>query len=99
MPQNSEQGEPGRVHAVGEVKIGLSRRDFRSLLLVRRRLQGIWEEGRFATPTEVGGLYDVMRAALGTNVDALLRFSDVSRETGMVSYVGEDEEDGSDEGV
>lgn len=95
MPQNSEQGEPGRVHAVGEVKIGLSRRDLQSLLLVRRRLQAISDECRFATPSEIRGLFDVISGALPATNAAVWNL--VSRETEMITY-GSQEDDVEDEG-
>lgn len=92
MPQD-EINEPGRVHRVGEVKIGLSRRDFQSILLVRRRLQAIYLEARFATPTDLGGLFDVLNGALPRTTEAIWDLLNVSRGTGMVSYIGEEDED------
>lgn len=94
MPQNSKQGEPGRVHHVQEVRIGLSRRDLQSLLLVRRRLQAIAEDCRFATPTEIRGLFDVLSSALPRTNAAVWNL--VSRETEMITYGTQEDDEAHD---
>ena len=64
MPQDSEQGEPGRVYHVERVTVALSRFQARQLLLVRRRLQEYAESGQFTTPAEMYKLATILWEAL-----------------------------------
>lgn len=64
MPPNFGEAEKGRVHKVKEVKIGLSRSDYSSLLLVRRHLQDKVDNLELATPHEMMRWVTLMWQAL-----------------------------------